>query len=93
MLTIKDVALQFGVCAQGWKLDLLGLAKSRFPLILFIEERHFVVADSVDQNGYVFLRDPAVGRMKMRTLTLVKIWKGETMTFGEDTTRMGGTME
>jgi len=87
MLTMKEIALEFGISAGGWRLDLPGLAQSSFPLILFVENRHFVVADSVDQNGYVFLRDPAIGRLKMRTIALLKIWKGESMIFEEDTTQ------
>ena len=83
MQALKEPAEELGLRAEGWRLDVDALSRSRFPVILFVENNHFVVADSVDNGGFFFLRDPAIGRMKIHSRALVKIWKGETLVFGE----------
>jgi ABC-type bacteriocin/lantibiotic exporter with double-glycine peptidase domain len=85
MLELKELAERFGLHGVGWRIDVESLEKRRFPLILYIENRHFIVVDSVDAHGFAFLRDPAIGRIKIKRSTLGKIWKGETLMFGEKT--------
>ncbi|MCX6145354.1 MAG: cysteine peptidase family C39 domain-containing protein [Ignavibacteriales bacterium] len=84
MQSLKGLAEQSGLRAEGWRLDLDALCRSRFPVILFVENRHFVVADSVDSAGFFVVRDPAIGRMKIHRRALGKIWTGETLVFGEN---------
>jgi ABC-type bacteriocin/lantibiotic exporter with double-glycine peptidase domain len=83
MQSLKVLAEQHGLRAKGWRLDLEALCRRRFPVILFVENSHFVVADAVDTAGFVFVRDPAIGRMKIHRHALNRIWKGETLVFGE----------
>lgn len=83
MQALKEGAEQYGLTATGWRFDLEALSKSRFPMILFIEKKHFAVVDSMDTNGFFFLRDPAIGRMKIGGSALRKIWNGETLVFRE----------
>ena len=85
MQSLKDLAEQHGLQAEGWKLDPEALCRSRLPAILFVENRHFVVADSVDTEGFFLVRDPAIGRMKIHRNALGRIWKGETLVFGKKT--------
>ena len=84
MQSLKDLAEQCGLRAEGWRLDPEALCKSRFPVILFVENRHFVVVDGVDTCGFFFVRDPAIGRMKIHRRALSRIWAGETLVFGEN---------
>lgn len=84
MRSLKELAEQRGVHAEGWRLNPDNLSTGRFPMILFIEDRHFVVVDSVDAAGFVFVRDPAIGRMKLHRRALAKTWKGEALVFGGD---------
>jgi ABC-type bacteriocin/lantibiotic exporter with double-glycine peptidase domain len=84
MQSLKALAEQHGLRAEGWRLEPEALCKSRFPLILFVENRHFVVADGVDTAGFLFMRDPAIGRMKIHRRALSGIWNGETLVFGEN---------
>jgi ABC-type bacteriocin/lantibiotic exporter with double-glycine peptidase domain len=84
MQSLKDLAEKHGLQAEGWRLDVDALRKCRFPVILFVENRHFVVADSVDAAGFFFVRDPAIGKVKIHQRTLGKIWTGETLEFGEN---------
>ena len=83
MQSLKELAEQYGLRAEGWRLNLEALGRSRFPAILFVENRHFVVVDSMDTAGFFFVRDPAIGRMKIQRRALSKIWTGETLVFGE----------
>jgi len=84
MQSLKDLAVRHGLQAEGWRLDLAALCRSPFPVILFVENQHFVVVDGVDTAGFFYVRDPAIGRMKLYRRALAKIWKGETLVFGEN---------
>jgi ABC-type bacteriocin/lantibiotic exporter with double-glycine peptidase domain len=83
MLDLQSLAEGCGLQAVGWKMQPGELLKSPRPMILFIENNHFVVFDSVDAMGAVYIRDPAIGRMKIRVHALARIWKGEALVFGE----------
>jgi ABC-type bacteriocin/lantibiotic exporter with double-glycine peptidase domain len=82
MQSLKEIAERYGLQAEGWRLDLDALCRCRFPVILFVENRHFVVADGRDTSGFFYIRDPAIGRMKIHRRALGKIWTGETLVFG-----------
>ncbi len=93
MLALKVVAESRGLHAEAWKLSLADLAKRTFPVIIFVENRHFVVVDSLSDDGFFFVRDPAIGRIKMPQLRLTKIWKGETLVLSVDQPRTSGFSE
>ena len=80
MLSLKQYAEDKGLHADGWRLTLMDLVKATFPVILFVNGNHYVVADSVFQDT-IFLRDPTLGRYKIPTSSLSRIWKGETLVF------------
>jgi ABC-type bacteriocin/lantibiotic exporter with double-glycine peptidase domain len=84
MQALKELAEQHGLRAEGWKLNWEALCKSEFPVILFVENKHFVVVDGVDTAGFFSVRDPAIGRMTIYRRALSKIWTGETLVFGEN---------
>jgi len=83
MQSLKELAELHGLSAEGWRLNVESLRKKRFPVILFLENNHFIVADGVDTVGFLYVRDPAIGRMKIHRHALTRIWKGETLVFGE----------
>jgi len=78
MLALKEMAELKGLKAEGWRLTLEDFLKRQFPLLLFIHNDHYVIADSV-RNNEVFIRDPAIGRLKMDKNKLTNIWSGETL--------------
>jgi ABC-type bacteriocin/lantibiotic exporter with double-glycine peptidase domain len=84
MLALKIAAESRGLHAKAWKLGLTDLARSTFPVIIFVENRHFVVIDSLSEDGFFFVRDPAIGRIKMPQRRLTKIWAGETLVLSAD---------
>ena len=77
--TMKELAISAGLDAEGWKLSFDDLLSIQFPAIIFIENHHFVVVDSVDEKGFLFLRDPAVGRLRIPRRRAIDIWNGETL--------------
>lgn len=83
LFALKKTAESFGMGAEGWRMKLEDLVKRRFPLIIFVEGRHFVVVDSVNRSGCFFVRDPAIGRLRISSRKLGDIWKGETLIFSE----------
>ncbi|HTR81681.1 MAG TPA: cysteine peptidase family C39 domain-containing protein [Bacteroidota bacterium] len=82
MLALKDEADRDGLKASGWRLTSEEFEKVQFPVLLFVNGDHFVVADSVNR-GAAYLRDPAVGRLKISEKNLAHIWRGETLIFRE----------
>jgi ABC-type bacteriocin/lantibiotic exporter with double-glycine peptidase domain len=79
LLTLKELAKAAGLEAEGWRLSFEDLPGIQFPAILFVENHHFIVVDSVDGRGFLFVRDPAVGRLKIPRKRAIDIWKGETL--------------
>ncbi|MFA6467758.1 MAG: cysteine peptidase family C39 domain-containing protein [Bacteroidota bacterium] len=78
MLVLKETAEKKGLHVRGWRLTVNDLLAKPFPAILFIKGNHFIVVDSV-RHEELFLRDPALGRIKMPVEQLPKIWGGETL--------------
>ena len=83
MLALRDLAEAKGLHAEGWRLRLQDFLTAQFPAILFIPKNHFVVADSIG-SGNVFLRDPAVGRIKLPVSELPGVWNGEALVFRKE---------
>ena len=86
MLTLKKVAESKGFRASGWRLTQYDLKDSPFPLILFVRQNHFVVADSVSSH-HVYIRDPAVGRIRISLKELSRIWSGEALLIEAQSTK------
>mgnify|MGYP001562286475 len=82
MLALKEMAEVKGLKAEGWRLTLDDFLNRQFPLILFVHNDHYIVADSVNNNE-VFIRDPSIGRLKMKKNKLKNIWNGETLIFNK----------
>ncbi|MEW6060452.1 MAG: cysteine peptidase family C39 domain-containing protein [Bacteroidota bacterium] len=80
MLALKKMAELKGLNAEGWRLTLEDFLTKQFPMLLFVHNDHYIVADSV-RNGEIFIRDPALGRLRMNKKTLPSIWNGETLIF------------
>jgi ABC-type bacteriocin/lantibiotic exporter with double-glycine peptidase domain len=79
LLTLKELAKSAGLEAEGRKLGFDDLTRIQLPVILFVEGHHFIVVDSVDGRGFLFVRDPAVGKLKIPRRRAVDIWKGEAL--------------
>ena len=83
MLEMKNAAARFQIDAEGWDLTFSDLQKRRLPAILFLEEGHFVLVDSITGDYAVYLRDPAVGKIRMSRPALQRIWKGKSLLCGK----------
>jgi len=84
MLALKDMAELKGLKAEGWQFIPEDFLRSAFPSILFVNKDHFVVADSISAVGDIYLRDPAIGKLRIAKQKLHRIWEGETLIFKKD---------
>lgn len=80
MFALKQTAKLNGLDADGWRLTAEELSQSQFPALLFVNHDHFIVADSARGDEF-FLRDPAIGRVRISRAMLNRIWRGETLLF------------
>jgi predicted double-glycine peptidase len=82
MEELRRFAVSRGVILEGWRLSIDELSRRRFPALLYVKQDHFITADSIS-TGTVFLRDPALGRMKMPKERFQKIWNGYALVMKE----------
>jgi ABC-type bacteriocin/lantibiotic exporter with double-glycine peptidase domain len=82
--TMKELSQSFGLQATGWRFTFGDLPGVQFPAILFVENRHFIVVDSIGEGESLFVRDPAIGRMRISRKILMDRWKGETLVFSSN---------
>ena len=80
MLALKELAEAKGLHAEGWRLTIADLFKADFPVILFVNGDHYIVADSASRDT-IFVRDPTFGKFGLQKSTLSEKWKGETLVF------------
>lgn len=83
MLALKEMAESKGLKVEGWRLTIQDLLTKPFPTLLFIHGDHYVVVDSI-VNKEAFIRDPAIGRLRLNQNNLNSIWNGETLIFIND---------
>jgi ABC-type bacteriocin/lantibiotic exporter with double-glycine peptidase domain len=80
MLALKEMSELKGLHTEGWRVTPKDFSNISFPALLFIHDDHYAVADSI-WNDNVFVRDPAIGRLKISKGKLTQIWKGEILLF------------
>lgn len=80
MLALKEMSELKGLHAEGWRLTKEDLFKVAFPVILFVNGDHYVVADSAKKDT-IYLRDPLFGKIRLRMNNLSERWKGEALVF------------
>lgn len=79
LLELRILADERGLTGTGWSGGLEQLASAPMPLIAYTDF-HFVVVDSVTEAG-VFVRDPAIGRLRYLPVTFQERWAGVAMSF------------
>lgn len=85
MLALKEAAERQGLCSEGWRLNRQDLFRIPFPAIILIRGDHFVVVDSISPQGSVYVRDPAIGRLRIHLDRVDAMWRGETLVFTRKT--------
>ena len=85
LLDLKQIALQKGYQAAGFKLTMSQLAQVAAPLIVFLEPmgyKHFAVYRGFDR-GRVYLADPARGNLRMGLGQFLDEWSGIVFVLGK----------
>lgn len=73
-----NVAEYYGFKSWGEKQNFKGLLKTKLPVLVHINNRHYVVVDHID-NYYLTLFDPAMGMVKIRHEYFRRAWTGYTL--------------
>ena len=81
MQRLKEIADEVGLQACGWRLRREDLGRIRYPIIMLLKKNHFAVADCLDPSGFLSVRDPATGNMRISQETLQDIWDGDALIF------------
>jgi uncharacterized protein len=85
LLDLKQIALQKGYQAAGFKLTMSQLAEVAAPLIVFLEPmgyKHFAVYRGFDR-GRIYLADPARGNLRMGLGQFLDEWSGIVFVLGK----------
>jgi ABC-type bacteriocin/lantibiotic exporter with double-glycine peptidase domain len=78
MLGLKHCAERFGFNCAGWNLAAEDLLQIPLPAIVFLDEGHFVVLETVSRHR-VFLNDPARGARVLPLTRFLERWSGDTL--------------
>ena len=81
LLALKQMAEIRGLRSEGWSLTPDDVLSIPLPAMLFVHGNHYVVIDSMTAEGDIFVRDPAIGRLRIKKEVLPGIWNGETLVF------------
>jgi len=75
LLEIKQFLGTIGIQGSGWRGAFADLKKETRPVILHLDQNHFVVMSAVMDEGALIL-DPSLGRQFLTPDDLQKRWKG-----------------
>lgn len=81
MPALKEMAERKELKAEGWRLTVKDFPASTKPCIVFLNGDHFALVDSVSGAGKVYLRDPAIGNVRIPLSRFPALWNGETLLF------------
>ena len=79
-LSLKKYTEGKGLVAKGWQCNYQVLQEIVNPSILWIEETHFAVLDSLNRDS-IYIRDPLKGRLIMNKSDFLDKWSGAVLTF------------
>src|SRR5690606_17244157 len=65
---LKIAADLYGVEIRAWRVTAAEAAGLPVPSMVFVDARHYVVLEGV-RRGWVYLNDPAVGRVRLSKAT------------------------
>jgi NHLM bacteriocin system ABC transporter peptidase/ATP-binding protein len=77
---ILKAARSYGLNAQGYRLDTMGVKNLEMPVIIHWNMDHYLVLEGFHQDSY-YLNDPAGGRRKVDQETFNRSFTGIAMTF------------
>jgi len=75
MLQLKQVAINNGFRANGFKESYTALMDEPLPVIAYINDDHYVVVNKITSSE-IFLFDPAVGHVKVSRQVFEQSWNG-----------------
>jgi hypothetical protein len=84
MLEMSEIAAKHGLVAEGRRMNLAALEHAPLPVVGSFPG-HWVVIDRVTPDGYVDIRDPEIGRVRMTSRRFLQRWTGKVLLVGRTT--------
>jgi ATP-binding cassette subfamily B protein len=81
---LTAAAKRAGIRVRAWGGPLDSVTQQRLPAIAFVDDNHFVVIRSYEQDGTVLLTDPAVGTYQSPAARLRERWSGHAVVMVPD---------
>jgi ABC-type bacteriocin/lantibiotic exporter with double-glycine peptidase domain len=83
LLEIKQALVQSGLQAKGYKTTANEIQTLSFPMIAHFKKNHFVVLESISENGVVLI-DPSIGRVLYSKQKFAEKWDGVVLCVSEN---------
>ncbi|MBQ4050181.1 MAG: TIR domain-containing protein [Oscillospiraceae bacterium] len=83
---LMRTAKRYGFDCHGYKKEIPGLKKVRFPCIIHWNYNHFVVLERMD-DVFAYINDPVMGHRKMTLAELRTLFTGVVLTFAPPSER------
>jgi ABC-type bacteriocin/lantibiotic exporter with double-glycine peptidase domain len=77
---LEDKALALGLESHAWLMTAADLGTAPLPAVVHFPG-HFLVLDSLGRGGWVYLRDPSNGRIRMTAVSFRRHWSGRILLF------------
>ena len=84
MLRLKEVAEEWGLRAEGWRVSRQDIRMIPLPSIALMNRRHYVVIESMRDTGDLILADPSFGRVKMSMSLFLSKTRGEMLLISKE---------
>ena len=81
MLSLRLVATRLGLPARSWVISDVDLGRAPLPMIVLIQQSHFVVLRKWVTPDVLEVDDPALGRLRWPRQAFRRLWGGEALVF------------
>jgi hypothetical protein len=80
---LQRAAAERGLACLARPITYSELSAQTAPAIALLRSRHFVVIDRADPGGFVYARDPSLGKLRYSREAFERIWTGLALIFPE----------
>lgn len=78
---LEKTAKDKGLSCEAREIAFATLSTWREPVIVLQRNLHFIVVDRTDRAGFVYVRDPSLGRLRYSEKVFIQRWTGLALLF------------
>lgn len=78
---LEKTAKEKGLSCEAKEIAFATLSTCREPAIVLQRNLHFIVVDRTDHAGFVYVRDPSLGRLRYSEKVFIQRWTGLALLF------------